>query len=214
MKGRARIVAAEHAADARPLLATGPGELCRRRVTREELEGRAEAARILAQARSQAADLLEDARVQAQELARTTAREAEEAARSRVTTEWLAIRHAEQAKLDQDADRIVSVAVVMAERLLGASLEVAPAHIAALARGVLAEFRGARRAVIDAHPTDAQALRDWLPGAGLDLQFVEVRDDEGLARGDLRLHTDLGIIDAKLAPRFERLAAALREALP
>jgi flagellar biosynthesis/type III secretory pathway protein FliH len=49
--------------------------------------------------------------------------------------------------------------------------------------------------------------------AGLDVQSVEVRDDGALARGELRLHTDVGTIDARLAPRFERLAAALRDAL-
>jgi flagellar biosynthesis/type III secretory pathway protein FliH len=40
-----------------------------------------------------------------------------------------------------------------------------------------------------------------------------VRSDAALARGELRLHTDLGTIDARLAPRFERLAAALRDAI-
>jgi flagellar biosynthesis/type III secretory pathway protein FliH len=39
-----------------------------------------------------------------------------------------------------------------------------------------------------------------------------VRGDVALARGELRLHTDLGTIDARFAPRFERLAAALRDA--
>jgi flagellar biosynthesis/type III secretory pathway protein FliH len=48
---------------------------------------------------------------------------------------------------------------------------------------------------------------------GLDIQSIEVREDAALARGELRLHTDVGIIDARLAPRFDRLSAALRDAL-
>jgi len=53
-----------------------------------------------------------------------------------------------------------------------------------------------------------------LTTAGLDVQSIEIREDPSLARGELRLQTDLGTIDARLAPRFERLAAALRDALP
>jgi flagellar biosynthesis/type III secretory pathway protein FliH len=67
--------------------------------------------------------------------------------------------------------------------------------------------------VIDAHPLDAEALQTQLSITGLDIQSVEVRPDAALARGELRLHTDVGIIDARLAPRFDRLAAALRDAL-
>jgi flagellar biosynthesis/type III secretory pathway protein FliH len=40
-----------------------------------------------------------------------------------------------------------------------------------------------------------------------------VRVDLTLARGELRLHTDVGTIDAKLALRFDRLAAALHDVL-
>jgi flagellar assembly protein FliH/type III secretion protein L len=103
--------------------------------------------------------------------------------------------------------------VALAERLLGAALALDPSRIRELARGVLEEARGARRAIVEAHPLDAEELRTRLSADGLDLQSLEVRSDEALARGELRLHTDLGTIDARLTPRFERLAAALRDAL-
>jgi flagellar biosynthesis/type III secretory pathway protein FliH len=105
------------------------------------------------------------------------------------------------------------MAVVLAERLLVASLELDPTRIAGLARAVIAEAGGARRAVIDAHPLDAGPLQTQLNVTGLDIQSIEVREDAALARGELRLHTDVGIIDARLAPRFDRLSAALRDAL-
>jgi flagellar biosynthesis/type III secretory pathway protein FliH len=57
-------------------------------------------------------------------------------------------------------------------------------------------------------------LREQLTTAGLDVQSVEIRQDPALGRGELRLQTDVGTIDARFAPRFERLAAALRDALP
>jgi flagellar biosynthesis/type III secretory pathway protein FliH len=56
-------------------------------------------------------------------------------------------------------------------------------------------------------------LREQLATLGLQAGAVDVRDDPALARGALRLHTDVGILDAQLAPRLERLAVALRDVL-
>jgi flagellar biosynthesis/type III secretory pathway protein FliH len=67
--------------------------------------------------------------------------------------------------------------------------------------------------VVTAHPLDAEALRLHLTATGLDTHALEVQTDESLARGALRLHTDVGIIDAQLTPRLERLADAIRDAL-
>jgi flagellar biosynthesis/type III secretory pathway protein FliH len=173
-------------------------------------EAKATAEAIVGEARARAATALE-----------TATREAQEEASTQLAARWLALREREQGSLGRDGERAVALAVAMAERLLGASLALDPARIVELARGVLDEAGGARRAVIDAHPLDADELRARLstasgnsPGdGGLALQSVEVRADAALARGELRLHTDLGTIDARLAPRFERLAAAVRDAL-
>jgi flagellar assembly protein FliH len=105
------------------------------------------------------------------------------------------------------------VAVALAERLLGASLRLDAARIADIASAAIAEARGARRILIEAHPADAEALRHSLGAAVSEAQAVDIRANEALARGDLRLQTDIGTIDAKLAPRLERLAAALRDAI-
>jgi flagellar biosynthesis/type III secretory pathway protein FliH len=108
---------------------------------------------------------------------------------------------------------VLTVAVALAERLVGATLELDPTRITTLANGVLAEARGARRAVIHAHPLDAEVLRTHLTASSLDAQSVAIESDESLARGALRLHTDVGIIDAQLTSRLDRLADALRDAL-
>ena len=126
---------------------------------------------------------------------------------------WIAVRVAEERRLERDADRIVSVAVAMAERLFGAELALDPKRVASIAEVALAEARGARRALVEAHPIDAEALRQHLRGAGFGVASVDVRDDPALSRGDLRLHTDLGAIDARLGVRFERLGRAVRDAL-
>jgi flagellar assembly protein FliH len=194
-------------------MSPGPSDAQRRRITREEIEGRLAAERLIRQARAEAEKIVARALEQGHDAVTAAVRDAEADARARVAAEWLALRNDQQKQLERDADRILPIAVALAERLLGASLELDASRVAALARTVLAEAGGVRRAIIDAHPLDAQALRKHLSIAGLDVQSVEVRDASDLARGELQLHTDLGTIDAKLALRFDRLAAALRDIL-
>lgn len=210
---RARVLRASDVATVVPILAPAAGARQRRRIAREEVEARLAAERILAEARAEADALVARAREDAARSSADAARAAAEEARARVVAEWATVLERERAKLEHDVDRVIAVAVALAERLLGAALELDPARIAVLARGVVAEARGARRATIDAHPVDARVLREHLAAAGLDPHAFDVRDDESLARGALRLHTDVGVIDAQLAPRLERLAAALRDAL-
>jgi flagellar biosynthesis/type III secretory pathway protein FliH len=195
------------------LFAPGPTALQRRRIARQELEAKLAAEALLADARANASSILSRAREEATEKAAAAVREAEEQASATLVAQWLALRREEGEVIERQTEQVVALAVVLAERLVGTALRVEPAIISDLARTVLAESRGARRAVISAHPLDAEALRGHVSTAGLGLDTVEVRTDEALERGHLQLHTDVGIIDAKLAPRLARLADALRDAL-
>jgi flagellar biosynthesis/type III secretory pathway protein FliH len=210
---RGRVVVGPDADRSTPLLERGIGEPRRRRMAREELEARLTAERLVKEAEAEAEAIVTEARARAAGAVATAAQEARDEAGVQLAAQWLALRQREQAAIARDPDRVIAVAVALAERLLGASLALDPSLIADLARAVIDEARGARRALIEAHPLDADELRRGLTGNDLDLRSIEVRSDEALARGELRLHTDLGTIDARLAPRFERLAAALRDAL-
>jgi flagellar biosynthesis/type III secretory pathway protein FliH len=197
-----------------PLLGADPRRA--HRIARQELEARLTAERILREARESAAALVAEARAQVGEVAAIVSREAREAAAAELTARWLALRQAEETARGRERDRVIATAVALAQRLLSASLALDPSGIAGLARAVFEETRGARRALIEANPIDAEELtRQLASGAlgALEPTVVEVRGDEALARGELRLHTDVGTIDARLAPRFDRLAAALRDAL-
>jgi flagellar biosynthesis/type III secretory pathway protein FliH len=204
-----RIIRAGAAAST-PLLAPGPSVEQRRRIVREELEARLAAEGLVADARARAQEILEAARVEAAGLAESAAAEAREKATAELTARWLSLRAAEGEAVEKERDRVVALAVLLAERLVGTALRLEPAIVADLARTVLAEARGARQATVRAHPLDAEALRGHLSTVGLD---VAVRPDDTLERGHLKLHTDVGIIDAQLAPRLDRLADALRDAL-
>jgi flagellar biosynthesis/type III secretory pathway protein FliH len=198
---------------AEPLWRASPNETQWRRVSREVLEARALANAIVKQAQVDADAVVVKGRHDAQASAELAAREARESAQTELAARWLALRQRELKDVENGSDRVVALAVALAERLLGAALDLDPERVASLARVVFAEARGARKANVAAHPADAPILREQLTTAGLDVQSIEIREDPTLLRGELRLQTDLGNIDARLAPRFERLAAALRDAL-
>ncbi|MBX3204681.1 MAG: hypothetical protein KF764_06400 [Labilithrix sp.] len=128
----------------------------------------------------------------------------------RLAAGFLALRDAEARRTERDVDRVVVLAVLLAERLVGEALRVEPARIAELAASAIHEARGARRVRIDASPDDVAALDEALGALG---QSADVQPDPTLRRGSLVVHTDLGRVDARVEPQLARLAAALREAL-
>jgi flagellar biosynthesis/type III secretory pathway protein FliH len=82
-----------------------------------------------------------------------------------------------------------------------------------LARQALAEARGARRLSIVAHPEDAKLLSGSLASLGVAVETVRLVPDATRTRGSLRIETDIGVLDADLAPQLDRLALRLRETL-
>ena len=176
-------------------------------------DAKLEAEATVKRAKDQAAEIESKARAAAGNVHETVACEAREEEHAKLAAAWAALRAREERQAERDLDRAMELAAVLAERLLGGALELDPARIAALARQAIAEARGARRAVFDACPLDVDPLRRHLDEIGLPKEAVEVRPAEDLARGSLRVHTDLGTLDAQLSPQLQRLAAALRDAL-
>jgi flagellar biosynthesis/type III secretory pathway protein FliH len=172
-----------------------------RRVAKDELAAREEAARIVAAARAEAS-----------RLASAASQEAREAETARLAAAFLSLRRAEEQRAERDLDRVIEIATLLAERLVGESIRLDPTVIAHLAANALTETRGGRRVRIDASPEDVEPLRDALAAASFAI-VTDVRADAGLARGSLVIHTDLGDIDARLRPQLERLVAAVREAM-
>jgi flagellar biosynthesis/type III secretory pathway protein FliH len=165
-------------------------------------EAREEAQQILARAEATANDLI----LQQQARARADAL-------CLVVGEALELRK-RQAELSRNVlDRSVDFATLLAERLLGEELALAPGRIRALARQVLEEAAGARHAIIVAHPRDAGELRAGLGSLGSLLDSVGIEDDDKLNRGQIRVETELGVIEADLRGQLERLAAQLRKLL-
>lgn len=177
------------------------------------VEAGAEAERLLAKARVEAQLLLESAERKAADLKLRAEAEARAEAAAKLAAHALSLASYE-AKADERAlERSIALARLLAERLLGASLAVAPEQVVALARQALSEARGARRLSIVAHPEDAKLLADALPSLGVPVEIVRVSPDGSRKRGSLRIETDIGVLDADLAPQLDRLALKLRESL-
>jgi flagellar biosynthesis/type III secretory pathway protein FliH len=171
------------------------------------------AQRIVEDARREAEGILRSARQEASSIAERAADEAAKAEHAKLAGLYLAFSAENERRAERDLDRTVSLAVLLAERLLGQALDARPELVAALARQALEEARGARRATIEANPLDAEALERHLVDVGMKQGAFDVRASPELSRGSLRVHTNLGTLDATLAPQLERLAKALRDAL-
>jgi flagellar biosynthesis/type III secretory pathway protein FliH len=177
------------------------------------VDASAEATRMLAKARADAQALVAAAERRAADLKLRAEAEARAEASAKLAAHALALA-AYEAKADERAlTRTVELARLLAERLLGASLAVAPEQVVTLARQALAEARGARRLSIVAHPEDAALLSQSLASLGVAVDTVRVVSDAARQRGSLRIETDIGVLDADLAPQLDRLALKLRETL-
>lgn len=114
---------------------------------------------------------------------------------------------------DRQVHRLTQMASVLAERLLGEALALDPGRVAALARQVISEARGARSITIVAHPRDAEHLVRLLEEYRLQGSVARVEVDPRRQPGGVKVVTEIGELDGELAPQVGRLAARLREAL-
>jgi flagellar biosynthesis/type III secretory pathway protein FliH len=210
---RGRVLKADSGSDVQTLPRILPGTRHARVVPRRVLEAQEEAARILEEARTRAAELVTSAELAVQDVRVRAEAEGRAEGVAKVAARALALARHEARAAERQLDQLVELARLLAERLLGEELALDPNRVSALARQALREARGARRITIVAQPADAEILKRDLAELGIDAHLVSIESDAARARGDLRLVTDIGILDAELAPQIARLAAKLRETL-
>jgi flagellar assembly protein FliH len=210
--GQAREVVTE-VPDGAPTHVSRPSLPRGRAVSREVVKAGEEASAILERARAEAERILKRAEQGVAELRLRAEAEGRADGVAALAARSIALKAREAASLEGELDRIVELAKVLAERLLGESLTLDPERVVSLARTALEEARGARRVTIVAHPEDAPRLEAALGGLAFGAEVVRVVADPARARHALRLETDIGVLDAELAPQLERLALKLRETL-
>ncbi|HEX6272107.1 MAG TPA: FliH/SctL family protein [Polyangiaceae bacterium] len=183
------------------------------RIAPREIVDAAEQARaIVERARHTAAELVARAEREAADRRLKAEVEARAEASARLAAHALALSLRESQALERNLERVVELSRVLAERLLGEALELEPRRIVAIARRALEETRGARRVTIVAHPDDAALIEEALQSLNA-AGIASVLPDPERPRRSLRLDTDIGVLDADLAPQLDRLLPKLRESL-
>lgn len=211
---RGRIVKSANQAALAGTVGADPGGLPRGRIARREVvDAEARARAIVARAEQEAAKIIETAERASAGIRLRAESEGRADGAAAIAAKALALA-AQEAQADERAlDRAVDLARLLAERLLGEALAVDPTRVVALAREALREARGARKLTLRAHPDDAPLLERSLAELGLDQATAAVVPDASRARGNLRIQTEIGVLDAELAPELDRLSAKLRESL-
>jgi flagellar biosynthesis/type III secretory pathway protein FliH len=211
---RGRIVKAAHQAVRAEPAGANPGALPLGRIARREVvDAEARARAIVARAEQQAARMVEIAERAAAEVRLRAESEGRADGAAAIAAHALALAAQEAQADERGLDRAVELARLLAERLLGETLALDPTRVVALAREALREARGARKLTLRAHPEDAPLLERSLAELGLDQATASVVADASRSRGNLRIQTEIGVLDAELAPELDRLAAKLRESL-
>lgn len=181
-----------------------------RRVPRDVVNAADQARRIVADAEERARLLVEAAARQAGDIRLRAEAEGRADGVAAVAAKAMQLA-AHEARADERAlDRTIELARLLAERLLGEALALDPTRIVALARRALADARGARRVRVVGHPDDLGVLEAERATLGAGLESLELVASPDRSRGDLRLETEIGVLDATLAPQLDRLAKRLR----
>lgn len=167
---------------------------------------------IVREAESRAALILESAEREAE----TLRREASErgASEGRASVAALEVRAATaRARSIEDAERtMVSLVTRVAERVLHAALEDAPARVVPAVREELTRIRRAKQIEVRVHPTDAATLEAALArGESLGSGALRITADAAITRGGCVLTSELGTLDARLEVQLEAFERALRE---
>lgn len=179
---------------------------------RPQVEAEAKARVLLQETQREAEQLLDSARAQAADVRLRAESEGRAEGVAKVAARMLQLTRAQAEADARGLDRSIDLARLLAERVLGAELQLHPERVRDLAKTALAEARGARRVVLRAHPDDVPVLTSLLTELGLGADS-RVEAEDGRPRGQLRLETDLGVLDAELGPQLARLALRLRESL-
>jgi flagellar biosynthesis/type III secretory pathway protein FliH len=180
---------------------------------REVLAAKREAETILEHAEKQAQQLLQQTEQQARSAREAAERAGYEAGLALAVEQVVRVARKEE-ELDQRAlSRSIEIAQLLAERVVGKTLNESPDALAEMARAALEEVRGARQVRFLVAPDDVECIAQALARDLGSPMLVQVEAHPDLQRGDFEMRTDKGVLTAKLADRLRLLAKVLAERL-
>lgn len=195
------------------LLRGAEAERAARLVPSDRFEALTDAAQIRSAAQAEEKRLLAAARAEAERLRSEAVAEGRERGLSAVT-ELLVAARADAARTRRESHaELRSLAVKIAEKLLGRTLSLDPSAVVDLAAEALQHAGEPRALRIRCHPDDLALLESGRPrlldrvrSAGA----LRVEADEDIARGGCVIESELGIVDARLNVQLDAIERALR----
>lgn len=170
--------------------------------------------RILSDAKKQAAELLAQFERNIDSTRNDMLIQARADAELELVAKALEIAALRQRTLDQAQDDILTLAQVMAERVIGEELLLKPERLMNLAQQSIREARGSSRIVLYAHPDDAAYLNRAIDILTTDSTVeIQIQSEPDFTPGDIRVETDVGTLDARIGTQLTNLATKIRESL-
>ncbi len=179
------------------------------------IAARSDARRIIEQAGAQAEQILAQAHVDADTIREQARRQGRQEGLAEVTGLLAKARKDGEALRHQAVSSLVTLAVRVAEKVLGAEIQTRPEVVLTRVLDALEQVAWCRRIVIRVHPEDLEILRERkedllarLPEASVDLV-----PDREITRGGCRIDSEAGEIDATLETQLAALERSLAESM-
>jgi flagellar assembly protein FliH len=174
------------------------------------------AAEIVAQAQVRAGEIEADARVSGIEIGRAEGRELAAVETHRLHGLLQATIGAVEARRDDFLAaaelHAVELALALAEKVVGAALELEPERVCDVVAGTLRRIADRDRIVIDLNPDDIELVRGWLDGDGATWGRIELNAERRVERGGCVARTGEGEIDARPSEQLAHADELLRRA--
>jgi type III secretion protein L len=182
------------------------------KITKETHEASLEAKHILTTAQEQAAQLLDDARREKE----TALAESTERGYAAGLNQWNdALADAWKKREDfitQHEAELVKLAVAIAKKIIGRSIELNPGTVLQTAKEALRGVRSQRRVTIKVHPSDEDGLRAQagsLRMLGAEVGELVIVGNPSIEAGGCIVESDLGVIDAQIGTQLASIENAL-----
>jgi flagellar assembly protein FliH len=109
--------------------------------------------------------------------------------------------------------RAVELALAVAEKIVGAALDVDPSLVAEVVAGALRRSTERDHLIVELHPDDLELVREREDLArSLGIQRLELIGERRVGRGGCVVRTSAGEIDARIPEQLARAGEILREA--
>lgn len=172
------------------------------------LDARDEAKRIVELAEQRAHALLAEAEATADRMHREAVERGHAEGLEQAAAILAQAEAARDEALSREREVIVELALSVAAKIVEAELETRPEQADAILRGLLERMRRARHITVHVHPRDAARIADLLE------EHMTAVPDPALARGEFRIESEQGELDARFETRLRLLRELLASDLP